>query len=567
MPLLALVAFVGAGALAARGRTLHVLNLTPTPARVSIDGGAALDVQSGARLEVPLGEGEHVAVVERDGRREEVALSLRTPWLSRLTARPLFVLDVAGAAPLVLEQAVYGEGAEPMPPQAFFGAPFVSFQHVDLAFAPFEREVATDAPALTRTRVDVLPGAPAAVLARLPRGTPTARRMDWAELRLGLDPDDEALVRAYRDLLGDDDEVARCLAFLEGGLARRPVAVAWHRTYQDLARARGGEEALAARYAELLAATPDDAALLYLAGRLEPEAAAALARYDAAVAADPGFAFAWHGKAFVALARGQGHEAARCAAEATRLRPDDAELAAVHDDARLAAGQLAPLRADLEAQLAARPLSINAHRRLLEVLVAQGQASAARERHAAFARAARAGAPRDAELVVAVSAAALADLERDAAALLAAAAELPGGSSTRAAHELAGHLARGELAPAAALVETGPLRGGPRHALLVSVAFARAGDAAQARAWRERAAGWLEGGTRRERRVAALLRADRAPGAAELDALALPPVEAATVCAALALAWPEAAGWLDARVARACHGRYFPAWFLAPAPE
>lgn len=568
VPLLALAGFAVAGEVVARGRTLHVLNMTPTLATVQLGEGPPLEVASGARLEVPIAEGDHVAVVERLGRTSEVALAVHTSWLGRLVARPLFVLDVEGASPLIVETALYGEGeAEPLPPRVLFGAPFVALDGVDVAFGPFPQQVESDARVLRQTRVDLLPGDPAAVLARFPRATPRGRRLEWAELRLGIDPTDEALLTLYRDLLGSEEERARCIAFLERGLDRRPVVAAWHRAYQDLLRGLGREDELATRYAALLAAAPTDAALLYLVGRLEPDARQAVVRYDQAIEADPLCAFAWHGKAYVKLGHGAHDEALRCALEATRLRPQDQEMAALRDDARLALGRLDELRDELEAALLERPLSYNAQRRLLEVLVAEDALGAARERHAAFVAAARAAAPAEAERLEALSGVALADLEGDPDALVAAASKLPESDPRRATHELAALLARGRVQEAAERALQPPLRNGPRFALLVSIGFARADELEQARAWRARAAEWLSTGSGRERGVAALLRADRAPSVDDLDRIALPPVEAATLCAALADAWPDAAQWLRERSQRACHGRYFPAWYLRDVPR
>lgn len=568
IPLVAVVAFVVAGEVVARGRTLHVLNMTPTVATVTLGDAPAFEVRSGGRVEVPIAEGDHVAVVERLGRRAEVALPVRTSWLGRLVARPLFVLDVEGAAPLIVETALYGEGeAEPLPPRVLFGAQWIALEGVDVAFGPFPQQVESDARVITRTRVDVLPGEPADVLARFPRSTPRARRLEWAELRLGIDPTDEALLATYRDLLASEEERTRGIAFLERGLDRRPVVVAWHRAYQDQLRARGREDELATRYAALLAAEPTDAALLYLVGRLEPDARQAVVRYDQAIEADALCAFAWHGKAYVKLGQGAHDEALRCALEATRLRPHDQEMAALRDDARLALGRFQELRGELEAALLERPLSYNAQRRMLEVLVAADAVGVARERHAAFVKAAHAGAPAHAERLEALSAVALADLEGDPDRLVAAAAKLPASEPARAVHELAALLARGRVQEAAERALQPPLRNGPRFALLVSIGFARAGELDQARAWRARAAEWLSTGSGRERGVAALLRADRAPSVDDLDRIALPPVEAATLCAALADAWPDAAQWLRERSQRACHGRYFPAWYLRDVPR
>lgn len=459
VPAALVAAFVISSVLAARDRVLHVINAAPGKATVRLDGGEPLEVPSGVRLAVPIAEGEHVAEVERDGKTSTVPLPMRTSFLTRLGALPAWVLNIEGAAPLLVESAIYAEGVpEPRPPRILFGDPFVALEEVHVAFERFPEEVEGATVALTR--IDLFPGEPAAVLARLPRTLPPSRLMDWAELRLRLDPTDEALLQGYRDLISSEEEWTRCTAFLEGGLERRPTVVAWHRAYQDLLRARGREEELAARYAQWVQATPADAGLLYLAGRIEAEAPAALARYDAALAADASNGFAWHGKAFLAFARADLDEALRCATKACELRAHDAEMAAFRDDVRFALGRYDELQTELEAILDRRPFAVNAHRRLLEVLAAKDDATGLEARHDAFVAAVRKGAPEsEAERLRAVSQLALADLEGDATKLLEAARNLPS-SLTRSAHELAANLLAGRVAEAAAVVERGPLAQG-----------------------------------------------------------------------------------------------------------
>lgn len=160
-------------------------------------------------------------------------------------------------------------------------------------------------------------------------------------------------------------EAARSAA----GLA--PDWVAPRRYLDDRARARLRTPELLAGYRAHLAARPDDAAALYLTGRLEGRAGQA--RLLAARRLDPSRGWAWHGLGWNAHARGARAEARRLSRRAVQLARDPYERAYfgwARARIELAAGE-EDLAADLLAELAGAPDTDEGDRVWLEVELAR----------------------------------------------------------------------------------------------------------------------------------------------------------------------------------------------------
>jgi len=576
---LVVAAALGAGALAfashrvAAARTVHVFNATPAAAVVRFpgDGGPVVEVAPGGEGRVVVPEGDYAVVVEARGARREVAVDVRTDPLDRLSREPLFVLDVGGASAFLWEEAAYGPAgatAAPRPPRLRCGVPFLRFEHVDYPFAAFPDAVESGSPSGgTRTRVERLRGSPAAVLAAHGDAAPAADEvLGWLETRLAFAPDDAATAAEYVRRARAAGAADRAEAFLAGGLERRPVAIPWHRAYQDLVRAGGEEAALRARYDALLAEAPGDSALLYLRGRLDPDARAALALYERAVAADEANAHARFARGLVRASRGELAAAQADLERAANLAPDRPAFAALAFDVRvLRRDDLAGAAAALAGTVGLDP---GRQRRLLTALAGAGRLEEARRVHRRYAERVRAVFPGDARGFAAVSAATLHDLAGEPAAALEAAEGMPA-SRRRARLRFAALLALGRLEAAEALLD-GDLAGEADLALLLGLAWltrreAPEGPEALGRL-RERAAGWLDVGGGRDRRLAALLRAGAGLAVDDARAVALPPPAMAAALLVLAeAASPDVAPDLLAWADRLDDGLLFPGRLLRAA--
>ncbi len=511
------VGAVVADRLQAQARPLHVVNGFESPLEVTLDGGPALRVAPGAHTVTTLPEGRHRAEATLAGSSGAVVLEpvsfelggdgVVARWLGRTT----YVLAPGGGAALLLEEARYGPDAPPPAPgELVAGAAFVTLVGIDHPFEPFDDE----APAGTRRRrVSRIEGRPLAVLAQLPAEVRTSSAaLAYLEAQLRAAPErGDALAPAYVALAREGDAAARARDFLRLGLAGASARerLAWHRAYQDVSEALApGDPALREEYARRLAAAAEDApgeraALHYLVGRVAADPRQAEAAYRAALACEEPFARAHHALAVLGLRQARFAAAARHAARARELAPDDRAVREVHDELRLALGEVAPLRDELEAALAARPLDLAAHLRLLAVLVDAGELALARERQQAFRQriAARGDDPEQVALLAELQ---LRGYEGDAAGVL---------ESARALRDPA----RRARLQAEALLELGrpseaePLLGASPPAalsLLLALERARLGEAAEASAARERARSALAAGGPDERAVAALLAAD-----------------------------------------------------------
>lgn len=474
-------------------RTLHVVNGLTTPVTVRLDGGEPRELAVGGHLELPVRAGARRVLVEAPGRAPETIDVDVTG--GGVMSRPCFVVNPGGAATLVVEELAYGPpepGHPPLPSEVWFGASSVTLEGIDFAFVPPPTTISTgDQRGVRRIAASIVPPRPSVVFGEYEEMASPARRVEWCLLRLGVDPADEEVLGALVTCAGDDEALrGRALAALEAGLARRPVEVAWHRAWQDLTRrGPGGSAAVLARAEELLRAAPGDAALLLLRARAEPRARAARAGYAAARDVDPEQAWAWHGLAFHALAVGDAAEAARCAAEAVKRRPKDADMAALHDDARLATLDPAlarAVRADAEAALLRDPRSTNAAWRVLQALDVEQAPAEARTKFAKrFADEVLAlDHDQDERGLGALVEGLRAALAGEAPALRVAAGRVAA-SSQRARLTLVAALLEGEGDEAAALAE-GPLATSVEAALALAVQL-RADAAASAR-WRARAA-------------------------------------------------------------------------------
>jgi tetratricopeptide (TPR) repeat protein len=388
----------------------------------------------------------------------------------------------------------------------------------------------------------------------------------FGEHHLELSPHDEALLDTYVFLAAGNDRLKRVTAFLEKGLGHRPVAVAWHRRYQELAR-RGDhdEEALARRYDRLLADSPNDAALIYLRGRLELLTDDAMDYYDRAIAANPNFFYPHMAKAYHLLSRGELEAARDLAAKAKTLAPDDAVVAEILFEVRSCLGEHRELEDEIHDALGREPLDLTLHERLLQVLVAQGRSGDAAAAQEEFASRARREAPQHAEPAVGMAQSVLDYLEGDFGQFLAAADRLEDPALAENTRFIA-QLERGEPEEAEKHFNPDSVFAG-RDALLLYLAWDESGPAAKAEEWLARAIETFEAGPAEERWAAGLLGRGPDLDLAEVDQAGLPRQQKAVLLVALAARCPDHQADLLEKARKLNGVRSFPHRFLQRTME
>lgn len=352
-----------------RHRTLHVLNATGATAQVRVDDGPPVPVDGMGLLTVS--EGPHV--VKISGPVEEThQIDLQSEYFERWSHSPVWIVNPGGEAVVDELTITYQAGGGPVQRDRLVGRPVISIPHVDYLFTTAPDQIRTKSKnPVVKTEVEWAQGEDAEAFLGAAQGDRQAA-MDFAEARLRRRTD-PALLRAYLGSTKRED-VPHMLAFLKSGIDRRPVDVGWHRAYQSISEVMNESAGLAPYYDGLLQSTPNDAALLYLRGRVEDDWEAQASFYTKAIEADPKLPWPRAGLASQAVAEGRWDDARRLNSEAAERGFDDHEqMAKVVHTARLAKGEAAAEVDSARAALAATPLSVKPLERLMEALAASGR--------------------------------------------------------------------------------------------------------------------------------------------------------------------------------------------------
>jgi len=353
-----------------RHRTLHVLNATGVTAQVRVDDGPPVPVDGMGRLTVA--EGPHVVKVSGPV-DESHQVDLASGYFERWTHSPIWIVNPGGEAVVDQTTITYQAGGGPAESARMVGLPVIHVPHVDYLFTPAPDHIRTKSKLpVVKTQLEWARGQDATAF-RDSIDVDRKTAMGFAEARLKRGPDPE-LLRAYLGATTPED-FPRVLALLKSGIDRRPVDVGLHRAYQSFSEMLDEADGLVPYYDQLLQSAPDDAALLYLRGRVDPDWEAQASYFARAIEADPKQPWPRASLALRAAAEGRWDDAMRLAAEAIERGDDDpGRMADVVHTARLAKGEAA---ADVEAaraELAATRLEFGPLQRLMESLAASGQA-------------------------------------------------------------------------------------------------------------------------------------------------------------------------------------------------
>ena len=513
-----------------RNRTIHVVNACDQPVQVRADDGPPVSVAGLGHLVVS--EGRHRLWVSGPV-DQALDVDVRAGFFDRWSHKPLWVLNPGGEAVLDEATVYYAEHPQPSEHRVIVGQPWLARTHVDYPFEPPPNhlQVERGSGPVVKTAVRWVQGRDVdAFLAALPGDRAAA--LDFAERRLRRKPDQDELLKAYLEstVLADG---RRAEAFLESGLRRRPVAIAWHRAYQSLAEHNRHDRELVARYDGYLAAEPTSGALLYLRGRVEPDWDRQAEFYRRAIAADPRLPWPWLARGVRAAAAARWDESLRCLRRARELKLGEAQVGEALHVARLATGDAEALVRDYRARLAANAVDPDAMVLLCEALAAAGQAERIEPEVAnwidhlpASLRLQLADPVRAYGLYVAGK---LAECER----LCRGFGPLRP-SSLRAQALLA--LGRAEEAAADGLFVK--VWEDPWSALAVSLGLSLAGRSEEAARWRERACGRLEALTTETREVAKALGAAAPVPVEDLDRVIVDPEDKALTLAVLGERFP-----------------------------
>jgi tetratricopeptide (TPR) repeat protein len=544
--LVALAVF-GANWLIASRRPLHVVNSLSIPATVRLDGAKPMQIAPGALRKTRCGEGHHEAVVALEGGQPEtVRFTMATGWFARFFRKPVYVLNVGGAAVIVREEIIYSvrrkEQANPF--ELHCGEPFVAFKHIHYAFTDppsrIESEGTHDVHKSCLYVVEDIEPGQALNACGDELSSEACER--FARSHLTAQPKNDLLLNYLFFIMQEEGRTDVLRDFLEQRLDNRPVLIQWHRRYQALCDTPDRWGGLVEMYEGFLRRDPDNSALLYLRGRLVEAPEKALPYHERAIAADPSNPYPHLAKAWHLRSAGDFAAARRAVAEAHRLRPDQPEIEAAYYRDRLRLGEFDALEQEVRSKRRETPLLWDHHIQLMGLLAAKGDLPAARREHEAYAARVRQELPGDPDQLVLSSEVSLLAFEGRYEECLAKLEEL-GDAGLVEGVEFRCRLELAQLDAAQRSVAEAEDAYG---LLLVAIAWGLEGNRERAAVCRRRAAEALATQGRRERQLAAFLAEDAKPTAADVRAVTNAPFVKALAAAALAQAHPaEREGLLE----------------------
>ncbi len=484
-----ILALIGAGFVVAneyirRHRTIQLVNGYSQPAFVEISGRPGKEkVTRINRIVLP--EGHYHATVSGPV-NQEFDFDVTASYFDRWFEDPAWVLNVGGDAILISHVATYARNAPPGGLSVHVGQPFEHFLKLTHPFEALPPSVQLkDGESKVLVDLQFFDGTGADVVNYYLEEHDPDHALIAAEAWLHTHPQDEIVPWMYLATANRQKAVGRADAFLRAGLAERPIRMEWHRAFQDLHRAAVDNPALVARYDSLLAATPNDSALLYLRGRIEGRQAAMHDYFTRSVQADPRNAYPLYGLAYDFIASGDWSDARPLLARASGLKPNDRQFEYFYTLARLNVGEAAAVEKETRERLVKSPASAMLAFRLIDALAAQGRSEAELMKVAnQYAVTNGKGGERDPSVVAAVHRHAL-----YAAADFAALEKASGGASPEERTSRAQALIeQGRLAEAAKVLP-GPEESDDEleNALTLAAAWRSAGNAAEADRWLIRA--------------------------------------------------------------------------------
>ena len=364
----------GSNSYISKHRTLYLVSGYDKPVTVEIPGHEKRTITSRGAWTMTLPEGAYEAAIS-GAVKQKASFTIKSTFFARWFDKPVYVLNVGGAALLVHEYASYGQSptAGGARYSFYYGEPFVTLPKVDYPFEPFPESIQlpSHSQAVEKSRVDVFHGPASLAFIALAGKKRYDEALPLAEWHLRLHPESTDLLQLYYAFSMEAKREKHALAFLSESVKRRPVEIAWHRMYQEVRMSAHETPAVIAEYDALLKEDPENSALLYLRGRLCPTGKESIPFYEKAIARDAKNQYAHFALGSTRASRGNWTEARQHLAEAVRLMPEEGQFQEELFQVRLALKEFGELEKETRASLTKDPLDHQFNVQLGQVLIAQ----------------------------------------------------------------------------------------------------------------------------------------------------------------------------------------------------
>ena len=481
---------------------------------------------------------------------KQIAVDLRSPYFSRWLSSPIWVVDVEGLSSVFVNKIHYS--LNPKPSESLWldeGLNFVP--HVDYAFEqpPASLKVEGRNTVVTKVHLGTMPLQPTSVLLGRIMQPDQSVALTFAEGHLDRSPNDSSLLSVYAFRVKGDGNEQRVAEFLKSKLWRQPISVAWHRTYQSLKSVGSKHAELLTEYDAQLEKDPNNAALLYLRGRISPTRAEQMKFFRQSFEKG-GEQQGWPamGLAIDAANRGEWAEAKEWCDKAVPALRGDQSFRTFWHTVQMANGDTTELEGMYRQALQGNDLAemLTAVFRLSDALAAKAKPDDVRREYLAWWNRVSGGKPSangrtTYELMIDY-------VCGDTGAFLKKQPNLEPKEMT--SYQFQFLIATGQPEVAAKLPDLDTLMDDWTEPLALSVSFAMKGSQADAETWRAKACEELRKGDSDAVRAAGLLERDTAPTDAELDEIVMRNTDTPILLVALAQRFPDRKAELNQRAAK-----------------
>jgi hypothetical protein len=312
------------------------------------------------------------------GVRQEFVFDIRANYFDRWSDHPVWVINVGNSAILLKQTVHYSKSPRAGSASIYFDQPVFYFPDVTHPFETLPPSILMKpSEERTLTGLELFRGGANEAfyyLENSKRRTEAARLAEW---RLRQQPTDSEMLNAYTSSAATDPEMDRIKRFLRGGLTNRPIAIEWHRAYQNLLLGHPDGEKLIAEYDAFLKAEPENSALLYLRGRICGDHALSARYFERAHQADQNNPYPMFALAYDQMAVGNWQSARPMLDQVVKLSPNEKLFFAQWVMDCLALKDFAPAENELRQRLKKDPVDLAVFLELAEVLVAEGKATEA----------------------------------------------------------------------------------------------------------------------------------------------------------------------------------------------
>ncbi len=364
VPLLIIIsligAFAGKGFTAGKYREVWLINGSLQTYTLRIDDERyELGSLTPRRITIPMGTHD-VQIENAPIECEPFSFEYNLPFTKRIGDNNLLVLNPDGLAFLVLTHVPYiadgsSRTAEPRY-EYVFGKKWHVLDEVDYAFreSPDNIDMPSGQSVTFKSQLSLYkPETYDDLFTTLYEYGDVQDFKPFVDTTLRLQPDYSDAGWMLGVVLGTND--LDSLTLLNKGLATRPVLIEWHRFYQTSMERLKPEYDLVAEYQSLLDAEPDNTALKYLRGRIEPDLDKSIAFFTASEEGQGCGGYGYYAMAYNLMCRLQFDQAFDYACKAKERAGSTSSFDNVHGSSCLATYHYQPLLDSIRKKMARDP--------------------------------------------------------------------------------------------------------------------------------------------------------------------------------------------------------------------